>query len=303
LAEKVGVLGDLSALVKSGDVSAAKAVAAAEPFTADPDYRVVGQTVGIASSAFSSAPPEMRPAIGRFYVKVYGSRARELGWIGKPGETDDVQSLRSQLLGLVAGAGKDPQLTKEAKELALHWLDDRHSLNPRILGVVLQVAMRDGDQALFDRIHAAALQATDRRERSQLISAMGAFENPAIIQQRMRLVLTNEFDPREAFGAFLFRAPEEHRDLPFEFVKANLDAILKKLPREVGEDFAADLPFVGGGFCTQKERDDLEAFFKPKVDQYTGGTRNLAQVLESVDLCIARRKAMGAELAEFLQRY
>ena len=303
LAEKVGVLGDIRAEVGSGDLPPVKAVAAVEPFTNDADYRVVGQTVGIAGAAFGSAPEEMRPVIGRFYEKVYGPRARELGWLAKPGESGDVQSLRSQLLGLVAITGKAPQLTAEAKDLALKWLDDHKTLNPRIVGLVLNVGFRDGDQALYDRIHAMAKKSSDRRERSLLIGAMSAFQDPEIVKQRMQLVLTDEFDPREAFGIFLFSAPPEHRDMPFAFVKQNLDVLLKKLPREVGGDFAAELPRVGGGFCTQRERDELESFFKPKVEQYTGGPRTLAQTLEGIDLCIARRKAMGPDLAEFLKKY
>src|SRR5208282_3185039 len=96
----------------------------------------------------------------------------------KPGESDDLQSLRGQLVSLVAIAGKDEQLVKEAKTLALRWLDDHSAVSPRIAGLVLSVAVRDGDQALFDRIHAAALKAQDRRERGQLINAMASFENP-----------------------------------------------------------------------------------------------------------------------------
>jgi alanyl aminopeptidase len=303
LAEKVGVLGDIGALVRSGDLPAVRAVTLVEPFTGDSDYRIVGQTVGIAASAFSSAPDGLRPAIGRFYEKVYGERARELGWIAKPDESDDLQSLRGQLVSVVATVGKDEQLVKEAKTLALRWLDDHSTLKPRIAGLVLAVGVRDGDQALFDRIHAAALKTQDRRERAQLINAMASFENPEIIRQRMNLVLSGEFDMRESFGPFLFRAPEESRKMPFEFVKQNLDALLKKLPREVGADFAADLPRVGGGFCSAADRAELEAFFKPKVEQYTGGPRNLAQTLEGIDLCIARRQAAGPDLAEFLKKY
>ena len=63
--------------------------------------------MGIAASTFAAAPDELRPAIGRFYAKVYGERARQLGWTAKPGENDDLQSLRIQLVNLVAVAGKD----------------------------------------------------------------------------------------------------------------------------------------------------------------------------------------------------
>jgi alanyl aminopeptidase len=82
-----------------------------------------------------------------------------------------------------------------------------------------------------------------------------------------------------------------------------LDALLRRLPREVGADFAAELPRVGESFCSAADRADLDAFFKTRVDSYAGGPRVLAQTLEGIDLCIARKKALEPSLAEFLKNY
>jgi alanyl aminopeptidase len=98
----------------------------------------------------------------------------------------------------------------------------------------------------------------------------------------------------------------KHRDtytLPFEFVKQNLDAILARLPREVGEDFAAILPSVGAGFCDASGRQQLDDFFKDRVQSYSGGSRQLAQVLESIDICTAVTKVTGPSIAQFLRKY
>ena len=95
----------------------------------------------------------------------------------------------------------------------------------------------------------------------------------------------------------------ETRSLPFEFVKQNLDAILAKLPREVGEDFAAALPSLGGNFCDAAGRAQVDEFFKDRVKEYTGGLRKLAQALESIDLCSARSAARSAGIAEYLRSH
>ncbi len=107
---------------------------------------------------------------------------------------------------------------------------------------------------------------------------------------------------RESFYALLFGplSYRETRDLPFEFVKSHLDALLAKLPREVGADFAANLPEVGKAFCDTEHRTEVQSFFQDRVKQYTGGPRNLAQTLESIDVCIARKKALEPELSSFL---
>jgi alanyl aminopeptidase len=75
------------------------------------------------------------------------------------------------------------------------------------------------------------------------------------------------------------------------------------IPREVGEDYAAVLPFVGRSFCDASHRQAVQTFFQERAKTFSGGPRNLAQVLEQIDLCIAKRKALTPELAAFLQQY
>jgi len=86
-------------------------------------------------------------------------------------------------------------------------------------------------------------------------------------------------------------------------VKQHLNPLLQRIPREAGEDYAAALPTVGGGFCDARRRDELESFFGDRVKDYTGGLRALAQTLEGIDLCIAARKTLTPELTAFLNQY
>ena len=303
LAERVGALGDVNALVNAGEIPPGDALALVEPFSQDADWRIVSQTIGIAGMLRPPlVPDELLPNAARFLQQVYADRAHQLGWIAKPGDSEDTRTLRRQLVGMVATAGEDEKLRNEAKALALRWMDDRDSVDPNIAGTVVAIAASYGNRALFDRMRADLRSTTDQRQRGILIGGLASFRDPAIVKERLALLLTGEFDFREVMGAF-FVAPPDSRRLPFEFVRDNLDALLKRLPREVGSDFAANLPMVGSGFCSAPERAELEAFFKPKVDAYAGGPRILAQTLERIDLCIARRAALGPSLAEFLKRY
>jgi alanyl aminopeptidase len=149
----------------------------------------------------------------------------------------------------------------------------------------------------------AAVKEKDRQRRQRLIVALGAFRDPEIAKAGLQLLLSKEFDPREGFFALLFGGlgNPETRELPFQFVKQNIDKLLELLPREVGEDYAANFPFAGAAFCDASHRAGVEAFFQDRVKNYAGGPRNLAQVLEGIDLCIAERKALGPELAAFLK--
>jgi alanyl aminopeptidase len=304
VAERVSVLGDVSALVDTGELTPAKALALVEPFSQDPDWRVVSEAVRATDILRSPVVAnELHPNAARFLRKMFGERARQLGWTSIPGQIEDTGALRRQLVALVARDGEDPELIAEAQNLALRWIDDRKAVEPNMAGAVISVAASHGDQALFDKIHAAALKTQDRREREILIRALGSFRELLLVRQRLALLLTGEFDIRESFSQLLFPAPREAPRLPFEFIQDNLNALLAKLPREVGEDFAADLPRAGENFCDATSRADLDAFFKSRVDDYAGGRRILTQTLENIDLCIARKKALGPSLSEFLKNY
>jgi alanyl aminopeptidase len=303
LAERVNVLGDVNALVNAGEIQPADALALVEPFSKDPDWRVVSQTIGIAGMLRSNyVPDSLRPNAARFIRKVYGERAHQLGWINKPGDSEDTKALRRQLVSLVAGAGEDQELIDQAKSLAMKWLDDRKSVDPDVAGIVLGIAASKGDGAFFDRLLGELRKTNDRRQRNALIGAIASFRGADFVRKRQQLLMSGEFDFREV-TAWGFATTAETRHMPFDFIKANLDALLKVLPREVGGDFASYLPAVGNSFCTAAERKELADFFQPKVADWSGADRNLAQTLETIDLCIAKRDALGPSLESFLKQY
>ena len=90
---------------------------------------------------------------------------------------------------------------------------------------------------------------------------------------------------------------------PLEFVMSRYDELIAKLPsrRHLHSGIlSAEGRRVG---CSERERAQAEAFFKPRVEKITGAPRNLANVLESIHLCEARMQAQSAGVAEFLRRY
>jgi len=306
LAERVGVLGNVESLVSTGDISPRAALALVPQYANDSSREIVSSVAGIAGILKGKdVPDDLRPKGAQFIRQTFGQRAVELGWTGKRGESDDTRLLRQRIVPFVAVTGEHKELLDEASVLARKWLADHSAVTPDMSASVLRAAAEFGDRDLFDRYHQAALAEKDHRRREQLIGALGSFRNPELAKAGMALVLTKEFDAREGFFALLFGPLNypETRELPFQFIQQHLDELVKIVPREVGEDYAALLPFVGNAFCDTTHRAEVESFFADRVKTYTGGPRNLAQTLESIDLCIAERKALGPDLAAFLKQY
>ena len=116
----------------------------------------------------------------------------------------------------------------------------------------------------------------------------------------MPIVLTGEFDSRQSVN-ILFGAAQspKTRDLAYDFLKQNWDALIAKLPT----DWGAFMPYLARTYCDEQHRQDAKSFFEGRSTKYTGGPRNLAQVLEGIDLCVAYKKAQQPSITEFLQKY
>jgi alanyl aminopeptidase len=303
--ERLGIVRDAEALVRSGELMPGEALQLVPRFATDPNRQVVSATVASAAGIEQNlVPDELRPNYARFIQKTYGDRARQLGWQARPGEDDDAKLLRQVLLPLVTGPGEDQALRQEAAALGLKWLDDRKAVQPEMASSALVFAAREGGLALWERIIGQAKKATDERERSLLLSAAGSFKDPAIIRRNFELLASGQFDLRQSM-ALLF-APlrnAETRAIPFEYVKTHYDEISAKMSGGMGMDFRAFLPYVGAGFCSLEKRAEVEAFFKERVAGITGAPRNLAQALEQIGQCAARRVAQQEPVIEFLKRY
>ena len=304
-AERVTALGDVEALTGMGEIKTGEALALAVAFASDPVRQVVDSTIDIVSGVHDyMLPKELRPNYARLVDRTFGARARQLGWKAAVGEGAETRLLRPSIVPLVALWGADGSLAAEARQLAAQWLADRSAVDPDVVGSVLNVAARTGDEAFFKQLSAALSRTEDQHQRDLILGAMGSFSDPRIARGAMELVLKPEFDLREA-NALLFgpMGVPETRPLPFEFVKANYDAIVAKIPAGSTFGFGEYLPFVGGAFCDEKSGEEVRAFFDPKVDRFPGTRRNLAQALESIRICTAYKAAQQDSVAEFLKKY
>lgn len=300
LPERVGLIGNIAALT-AAYMPLGNALALVPNFARDPNRQVVTKTLWIVGNLNTDGlvPEDLKPQAHHFVSDLYKQRAEQLGWQPKLGEDDDSRLLRPTLLGVVANDAEDAGLIEQAKSLALAWLDDHKAVEPDMAGVVLNIAARHGDRALFDRYRAQAKKETDEDLRGTLIFNLGSFRDPAIVNTALPIILTDEFDTRQSLNILFGGTLPETRGIAYDFVRQNWDALVAKLPTDTG----AFLPYVAGNYCDDQHRTEVEAFFKDRSTKYTGGPRILAQVLEGISLCVANKQANQPSVVEFLKNY
>jgi cytosol alanyl aminopeptidase len=299
LPERVGLVGDITALVSAGDVNYSLALSLVDKLAKDKSRHIVDESIGIVAGIDEMVPDALRPNYARLIKRLYHARAVELGWQSQKGESDDTKQLRPGLLGLVADTGRDAAMIKQATALTWKWLDNHGAVEPELVGVVLEIAARSGNAKLFDRIHADAKKATERSERVRLLGTLGAFADPKLVNRAMTIAISDEFELREGLG--LLRGGFEHprtREAAYKFVVDNFDKILAKLP----EPFRPYMAFTFVSLCDDTRKPEFEKVFGPRISKLDGGELAMKQALEALSLCSAARKAQTPSVIAFLKR-
>jgi len=299
--ERLGVLNDVSALVRAGKLPLGEVLTYLAPFAKDSNRYVVQASLSLAGGLREQylVSAGTRAAYGAYLRGLYGQRARALGFTEKPGEDEDTRLLRVRLVPLVADEGEDAVLVSEARTLAERWLADKKAVSADLLRPVLDVAAAYGDRAFFDKLVEAARQEPLQAERLKLFGALGSFRSQELSNAALGLLLEDTFDVRETFFPLLFGplGNVETRSLPYAFVRNNYEKLVSRLPRDWGGRMAS----VGSALCDDEHQAEVASFFGAHASRFTGGPRNLAQSLENMRLCSTYRKAQAPSVEAFLR--
>jgi len=301
VAERVGLLDDLEALVGSGDVELGVALAAIPLALKEDNRHLLAAAQGLASQLRGDLLPEaLRPKYEAFVRATFGARAAKLGLTVGAKEDEDTRLARPWLVGMVAVDGKEPALRKQSLALAKAWLTDRKAIHPDLVGTVLGIAADTGDAALHEALVNAVKAEQDRTDRGRMLGALASFRDPAQVKAQLALALDPKVDAREAMRV-LWGASGDYRtrELALDWLKQHWDPLVARLP----EDSGAYLVWTGAGVCDAKKRDEVKAYFDGRSTKFLGGPRELDQALEEIDLCVAWRARHQPSAAAFMERW
>ncbi|MBF5041076.1 M1 family metallopeptidase [Aggregicoccus sp. 17bor-14] len=296
--ERLALLSDVKAGVARADLRLGEALPAVPATARDPSRLMVQRGMELLEGVrLEQLSAEDRGRYRAWLRQTYAPRARQLGWVARPGEDENVQRLRLMIVPLAAGAGEDPVLSAEATRLAKAWLKDRSAVPEDVGHTALRVAARRGDAALYDTVLAQARSAKDRRERGELLGILGSFRDPTQLARALELVKGTEFDARETVGILQAAlGGAESRAQAWAFYQQSFPSLAKRLR----SDELGWLIERAGVLCTPEQRAQADALLTPQVKQIEGGPRALARALESIQLCVDAQARNAPSVHEFL---
>jgi alanyl aminopeptidase len=314
--ERVQLGRDVEAAFDSAALPGGDVLRALEPLAGDPHGAVALVPLGLLGwlDAFMFDPQDPRDrahraALRARIARLYAPAVAQLGWTPSAGERPWRRRFRTQLLGFLALQIEAPPVLAEAARLgrrmlglerpagaagerALH-LD---AVSPDLADVALAAAARTGGAEVFDALVDELARSADAQLRQRILIALGKTRQAPLIARALDLALDPRLRQNErvvALGALL-GAPDT-RDAAWTWLTAHFDALMPLLPDRYGGQLPRAIRM-----CDRHRIDEVRAFLAPRVEQLTGGPRNLAQALETAEQCVARVAAQRASVIAYL---
>ena len=301
--EMMAATGSLAGAFNAGRVDVATLMSVAPQFIASGDWQ--GATAPIEQMNFmyeKMASAGQKEELEKRFADYYSGKLDSTGLES----TDDIDRARLQeaLVAFMAKTARQPELRAAlvgmAKAYSGYGTDSRvhpGAANPIIVGTALVVAVDELGPGFVDHLLGLVETSTDAVFRGRALDAIGSTRDPDKAAEVRELVFSPQLRDNEIFNILYPQAAmPETRDATWAWFRKNIDRLQKRIP----EDNWGRLTFFGKAYCDTEKRSEVEAYFAARIDNLTGGPRNLAQTLEGIDLCVAKVRQHKPEMDAWL---
>jgi puromycin-sensitive aminopeptidase len=191
--ERISLLADQWALVRSGQASIADLLDLAGRFSDEEDDSVLDELVGrLAYVESRLVDGEEQERFRRWVERLLGPGLKKMGWQAAKGESDRVKLRRAALVRAVGGLARSPEALAEARPRVARMLDgDKDALEPNLLDAAVAMVARAGDTALFETFLQRMPKEPDPATQRRYLMAITGFENPALAERAQGLLFTD----------------------------------------------------------------------------------------------------------------
>ena len=307
-AERIGLIGDEWALVRSNRAAVGDYLNLFTALKSDPNASVIGSVVGSASaSVLSSAPgglavidqrlaatPEERAELGVWIRRNFSPEYEKLG-APAPGDTPNTRQLRAELFGLLGYYGKDPQVIAEAKQIAEEYVRSPGKIDPTLGQTAMAIAARNGNAALFEDLQHIYETSSNPEFQIGALRMLAEFEDPALEERALEYAVSGKVKSQDSAIqlAIALTIPAE-RERAWNFIQAHWPQIETQLTPEMGQILVGS----AGSFCSEDARTQVEGFYS--THKVNAASMSLKHAVEEIDGCIQLRRLQGANLKTWL---
>jgi alanyl aminopeptidase len=219
-------------------------------------------------------------------------------------EASSAALLRTELADILVRVARDPNtltpLAGKGADLLRSMAQGTQpqALAPELVQAALWAAIYSGGAPVARDAIAAIKSSTDAQFRTIALTALAAARDPLANQEIEDFIIAGTLGVREQ-ATYLRTAFADAERRPGVWAWFRRD--FKRISASVPRDARSRLVGLAKDLCADQSRAEIEWFYKPMIGDIAGAPRVYANALETVDRCVAWRKAKGGEMSAALR--
>jgi cytosol alanyl aminopeptidase len=297
LRERIALPQHLGALLQADAVSADVYLTVNQALGAEEHRLIVGSMIGnLGFIDRRVIGDKQRKKFEAYVKKMVKPHLGRVGLRAKPGESAEVALLRPSLLSTMVYMGGDKKLRRILRDEAKKFMKNPDSVRPDLARLAIGLVARDGDAALWEKMKAGVLEAKTPLVRSIYLRGLGGFHDPELAVRSYELLLDGTLRGQDYWSIIGpgFATDATHATM-WTWITKNYDRIIEAL----GDKRAHSIPWAATGYCSNEGVEATKAFFADPDRTPPGTERNLAQAIESIELCARLKKSMTPGVEKF----
>lgn len=301
--DRIGLIGDASALAMSGHATTPAFLSFIEGFSDEKEYVVwaqISSSLSKVRSVFSNNK-EIAAGLKKFQLKLCSPAVEKVGWEFPQGEDFLTGQLRKLLLGMAAGSGHEATISTGKAKFEAWKQGDEKALHQNLRSTILNMAVANGGKEEFEAVKNSYRTTTSVDGKEICLVAMGRTKHHDLAQDLLAFNCS-EVATQDAHNVpAAIGANNKTRIEVWKFIQAEWDGKLSRVRSSSTVILDRWVKFALNGFSDLAVSDEIRAFFKDK-DQ-SGFDRSLAQALDNIEANASYRERDEKVLLEWLQAH
>jgi aminopeptidase N len=264
--DKIGLMGDATALAISGEGTTAGLLTLLEGFQNEKNYLVWSQISSSLSKvrAVFSTNKAVYAGLEKFTLKLVSPAAESIGWEFSAHEDYLTGQLRKLLLGVAAGAGHQAIIAEGQKRFKSWQSGDDKAIHTNLRSVIFSMAVANGGQEEYSAVKTEYGKTTAIDGKEICLSAMGKAKSGELANNLLDFVTSEEVPPQDSHSGIIAIANNNvTRNVAWEFTKMQWDRVYQRLGIS---NIVLDrwIKFGLVHYSDHHIAEDIAAFFKDK---------------------------------------
>ena len=226
--DKIGLIGDATALAISGDGTTAGLLAFMEGFKDEKSYLVwsqISSSLSQVRSVFSSNK-EVSNGLKKYQLKLVSPAAESIGWEFSSTEDYLTGQLRRLLIAMAGGVGHEG-IVAEAKERFASWKSgDENAINQNLRSVIFNINIAQGGEAEYQAVKDEYIRTTSVDGKDICLAAMGGTKKRELATDLLDFVTSDSVPPQDAHSvANSLANNNESRIIFWEYTKSKWERV------------------------------------------------------------------------------